>query len=994
MVAAVVPPVVGGLLGAVTSNVVAVVAKLIGKSYDLWSDFDNDIECIRSDLRMIAGAEEDQLSGEDHDLSIVMSISKAEMHDLALEIEDFLDRVQRYVVDGGPFHAVLGFASKPLLEIKVKELKEKLKNAYHRKSNHKVNGSLPSTSSTFPANTYATNIRPVGIDDFKKEIHAWVMKDVQGEPAQLSVVSIVGFSGSGKSTLANEVYESRNVVDRFPHRARVVASDHRGNTKGLLTELFEKLGQKDQICDSEDVQQLRAKISNYLMNTKRYLIVLDDIKNLTWWNCIKSAFPEKATGRIIVTTTNQTVARVCSRGNGYVHNMASLSAMHSKELMKAVLNGHSPGFERSSMSIVNKCDGHPHALVTLANYLLSEDAITNSVCEKLCKNLGFRMATEDALEELQKVLMNNYRRLPKEFLNLKACLLYLCVFPNGCHIRASRLMRRWLAEGYVQSDYPRSALVVANDNLKKLVDQSIIWPIDTSKDAIVKTCRAHGIFHEFLLHMSLSGKFITSFQNPEKRHYRHLFIQNTSNPVNHRYTNPAIGGKSDDDEERPRAHSLTICGSSAGEAVRYFAKCQLLRVLDLEECNDLEDEHLDGIHELWHLTYLSVGDTISRLPKGIEKLYFLATLDMRKTKKEIILPVEVLMLPYIAHLLGRFKLQNKQKSVPERSKLQTLSGFVTDQNDGFQMLMDHLKQLRKVKIWAIWRNSNGEVPYLERFMHNFVQAEQDTAAAVRSLSLDIGSSSGNILRSLAYGLLRSLKLHGNLSGLVHFVTELYSLKELCLSSTNDLTENDLSRLLDLNDLECLKLVGISLGRFVIASEDFPGLLHLCLVQCPSLPTIEQGALPHLLSLRLLDQCLEGLSGIEIKWHKVLQEIALDSEVKPETKKKWENAAKIHPKRPRILFLKRVDPNETGPMVKYVATEKPPPEMDFPIMRRKRNNSAVQPDSSMEIDSPIKQMKLSEASAATSEPPTAMDDGMSSSSSADPDNGDSILVSFP
>lgn len=99
-------------------------------------------------------------------------------------------------------------------------------------------------------------------------------------------------------------------------------------------------------------------------------------------------------------------------------------------------------------------------------------------------------------------------------------------------------------------------------------------------------------------------------------------------------------------------------------------------------------------------------------------------------------------------------------------------------------------------------------------------------------------------------------------------------------------------------------------------------MPICLVQCPNLPIIEKGALPNLLSLRVLNQDLDGLSGIQIEWHEFLQEIALDSEVKPQTQAEWKNAAKNHQKRPRILYLKRVSPNGMGSMVKYVATEKP------------------------------------------------------------------------
>ncbi|OEL18109.1 hypothetical protein BAE44_0020872 [Dichanthelium oligosanthes] len=87
---------------------------------------------------------------------------------------------------------------------------------------------------------------------------------------------------------------------------------------------------------------------------------------------------------------------------------------------------------------------------------------------------------------------------------------------------------------------------------------------------------------------------------------------------------------------------------------------------------------------------------------------------------------------------------------------------------------------------------------------------------------------------------------------------------------------------------------------------------------PTLPTIEEAALRNLISLQLLSEDLGDLSGIEIRRHEHLQEIALDSEINQEAKTVWEDASKKHPKRPRVLYLKRVDPQGMGSMVKYVS----------------------------------------------------------------------------
>jgi len=222
-------------------------------------------------------------------------------------------------------------------------------------------------------------------------------------------------------------------------------------------------------------------------------------------------------------------------------------------------------------------------------------------------------------------------------------------------------------------------------------------------------------------------------------------------------------------------------------------------------------------------------------------------------------------------------------------------------------------------------------------------------------SLYVGDSSKDILSSLwddgeiLTGYLSSLKLEGALSGLTKFARLLCGLKELCLSSTNGLTNNELTNLHMLTLLKYLKLVNVHLAGFEIKRGHFPQLLRLCLVQCHgSVLTIGAGALPRLHSLWILNKDLDGPSYINIEQYKHLQEVALDSSVKPTTITSWDEAAKKHPKRPRVLYLKSVDLNGTGSMVKYVATERTVPATGSSTMLGKRSISRVESNS---VDKP-------------------------------------------
>ena len=103
--------------------------------------------------------------------------------------------------------------------------------------------------------------------------------------------------------------------------------------------------------------------------------MLDNIEDQQWQS-ISSTFSENSRGIIIVTTTAHSVANnVCSsHGDGHVYKMRTLEDGHSEELLKHVLKHKNLSmFEDSLKLIVNKCDGHPLALYSMAQYICWEN---------------------------------------------------------------------------------------------------------------------------------------------------------------------------------------------------------------------------------------------------------------------------------------------------------------------------------------------------------------------------------------------------------------------------------------------------------------------------------------------------------------------------------------------------------------------------------------------------------------------------------------------
>lgn len=126
---------------------------------------------------------------------------------------------------------------------------------------------------------------------------------------------------------------------------------------------------------------------------------------------------------------------------------------------------------------------------------------TGPTCEDFCNQLCYHLENDKTFEKMRRVLIRNYTSLPGHA--LKACLLYFGIFPSDHPIRRKSLLRRWLAEGFVESLTSSSTPdpVAAFD---ALMDRNIIEPISVSNNDIVKTCQTYGMMQEFILLMFIS----------------------------------------------------------------------------------------------------------------------------------------------------------------------------------------------------------------------------------------------------------------------------------------------------------------------------------------------------------------------------------------------------------------------------------------------------------------------------------------------------------
>lgn len=676
----------------------------------------------------------------------------------------------------------------------------------------------------------------VGIEK-NREILARLL---QSEECALSIVSVWGMGGLGKTTLVTNVYKTES--QNFGCHAWVSISQSY-KIDDILRILIKKLyGEGDRVPD--DIQSMDAtelkEILRIFLEHKRYLIILDDVWNPTAFHDLCDCFVDNHQGsRIIITTRIDGVASLahdrCKLQLKPLGDEEAWDLFCKRAFRKEKDHVCSSEIDKCAKEFVTKCQGLPLAIVSVGKLLSSLGQQTESEWSRVYHRFNWELEQNSSLEDLRNVLYLSYKDLPTY---LKSCFLYCSMFPEDYLLSKKRLIRLWIAEGFVQERGSNTLEEVAEDHLNELIKRSMLQVVEMNNK---RRFRMHHLMRELALVVSAKATFHAVVYNNSAKlkvdgDVRRLAVHNCSEDVLSSTYMPLL-------RTFLALHCSTLSSSFLSSNL---SKSKYLAVLDLDGAalKTLPDVIVD----LFNLRYLSLRNSkVESLPKSIEKLSNLETLDLYGSMiKE--LPHGIVKLEKLRYLNVMEVKDGSGTSTPlEAPKglwnikvLQTLKGVKASRD-----LVKGLKNLTQLRSLAIFELKDYH------FMHLSASLSQ-----MRLLSRLVLFINGNKYDNLTLG--RELLFCDG------WLPNLHSLRELQLKGGN-IPKEDSSRL-----SEKMKYIFLDLyqgdQQLVFRDGWFPNLQSLIIenIDCVNQVKMEKGTMVrlHTLVLKGLGELKEVPQGIE------------------------------------------------------------------------------------------------------------------------------------
>ncbi|KAK1310366.1 Disease resistance protein RPM1 [Acorus calamus] len=685
-----------------------------------------------------------------------------------------------------------------------------------------------------------------GIEENRTVLIDWLTND---EETKCGIIAVQGMGGIGKTTLVAQVYNHQEVMKNFNFRAWVTVSQTY-TIDNVLESILHQFFQEEHVepnAQMIDRVEWIQKIHDH-MQQQRCVIFFDDIWSIDGWDDIRDIFPiSMCRSKIVYTTRDYDVASKLA-SEDFVFKLQPLKEDKAWALFcKRAFHGSCcPGeLEDLARELVKRCEGLPLAIIVLGGLMCSKTSITywRMVLSGFESFLGGDQRIKDILKLSLEVL-------PYQ---LKNCFLYCSAFPEDFLFRKNKIIRLWVAEGFVEGKKGMTMEEVAEGYFDNLISRSLLH-VAVIRYIFEETegFKMHDLVREMAVTISQEENFCMMYNGGElqpKNRTRRLSL--------HKIEDNMLKSKN----KMSRLRTLMMFGHPTSFPRKTlnnvaFSACRSMRVLDLEGVRSLNGLP-NAVGNLFNLRFLSLRNTnVRKLPESIAKLNNLQTLDLTYSKVHK-LPNGIRKLTKLRHMMLPYWNSSIQMpgSIGDLKDMQTLIGIRA--NSQVIQEVGDLTQLRSLGIGDVKTSDGAKL--------------SDSLAKLKclvSLSMESDESSGRLqLETLnPPQCLAELKFDGRLNALPLWFGYLANLTRLVLRGCK-LREDPIPSLQSLPKLAYLWLGSAFDGRQMrVQGRGFPSLIQLQLIGLNELNEIiiEEGAMKRLelLELRYCTELKKLPMGIE------------------------------------------------------------------------------------------------------------------------------------
>ncbi|KAF7105472.1 hypothetical protein CFC21_106281 [Triticum aestivum] len=591
-----------------------------------------------------------------------------ETREVAFDVEDAVDEFHLKV-------EMFQVVARHVLSREITKINERIKEIEQIKDTYNI-GSTPSEiwsvsfideDTTWDIEDGSVELRSAEFETLKKTI-----LDKEERISHRAVISIIGPSGTGKTRLARNLYNDIEIQEHFDVLAWICLPPCI-RFEQYVDMIYEKI--RPQVLEenmrSRSVCGTSGKLRG-LLEEKKYLVVVDGVVDIVHWNSLLDLLPAgNSKSRILATSKLSTkeikhADRKVPPMELHPLDVEQTAKLFDKRVFGVVgMPVWSPMWTKDGENttdlgnrVHNISRGLPLAVIVLAGILRAKD-YTSEWEDLLSEKLEVSKGQPKAMRCLWWLAFED---LPH---HLKSCFLYLATAPENMLLDPDRLVRLWMAEGFISTKKGRTLEEVGMAYLKELVCRGLVEVVEKDARGGIKVVALHSLLHSFAQSEAQECSFLeihhhANVLNPHvaRRLAIHNFLDRyidipdqfpklRSLFCDFLEDNAAglVSGHDGDGLAQQQSHwsniaelFLRACGWS-GTAFRQTKLHQLsiirssrfLRVIDLHGLLlvGLPDE----IGSIIHLRYLGVRNCwLQELPESISKLDNLQTLDVRKTK--------------------------------------------------------------------------------------------------------------------------------------------------------------------------------------------------------------------------------------------------------------------------------------------------------------------------------------------------------------------------